>query len=320
MNCARCESPLEIGDLRCAICAEATPATPETATNVLVQILRCAGCGAAVSYDAETQAPRCGFCDSVMELEEIVDPDEQTGRHLPFTVDTDTARAAVRNWLGSLGWFRPADLRTEARLESIRPLFWVAWVFDAEALISWTADSNAGARRSSWAPHAGQAEMVFDDILVPATRGLTDDEAYHLTPSYDISSRVSGPPSTDAESGPRNPVVEHFEVQRSQARARIVEAIDDIAADRVEHDHVPGNRARKVKTVALLRRLVTRRFAMPSYVLAYRYKERLYRVIVSGQDASCIRGAAPYSILKILLVILLGIGLVVGVVAVLVQR
>lgn len=315
MNCERCESPLETGDLRCAICGEAAPVATAAATEVRTRILRCGGCGAAVSYDAETRAPRCGFCDSVMELEEIIDPVEQTGQHLPFSVDSSTARTAMRRWLGSLGWFRPSDLRTDARLESVRPLFWVAWVFDAEAMISWTADSNAGARRSAWAPHAGQVDMVFDDILVSATRGLTDDEAYHLAPSYDIGAHVSGGP----EVGEREALVEHFDVQRSQARARIILAIDDIAADRVRGQHVPGNRHRKVKAVALLRRLVTRRFALPAYVLAYRYKDRLYRVIVSGRDAQCIRGAAPYSIVKILLVVILGVGVLLAVIAFFVQ-
>ena len=136
--CARCESPLEQGDLRCAICGQAAPAAAESGRAELkVQVLRCDGCGAAVSYDPAVQAPRCAFCDSVMHVESVEDPMEQTELYLPFTVATEAARKALRAWLGSLGFFRPPDLRDEARVESLRPLFWVGWVFDAEALISW---------------------------------------------------------------------------------------------------------------------------------------------------------------------------------------
>jgi hypothetical protein len=46
--------------------------------------------------------------------------------------------------------------------------------------------------------------------------------------------------------------------------------------------------------------LETRRCAFPSYVLAYRYRGRLYRVVISGQDAARLLGSAPVSVAKIL--------------------
>ena len=33
--------------------------------------------------------------------------------------------------------------------------------------------------------------------------------------------------------------------------------------------------------------------SFPAWVLAYRYKQKLYRVVISGQDANTITGAAP---------------------------
>ena len=101
-------------------------------------------------------------------------------------------------------------------------------------------------------------------------------------------------------------------MQRSQARQRILTVIDNLATHRVDKQHIAGNRHRKVKTTALLSRLDTRRFALPTYVLAYRYKESLYRVVVSGQDAACLRGSAPYSMIKILFVIVLGLSIIVA--------
>ena len=34
--------------------------------------------------------------------------------------------------------------------------------------------------------------------------------------------------------------------------------------------------------------------------MAYRYRGRLFRTVISGQDAACILGRAPYSLWKIL--------------------
>ena len=72
MNCARCETPLEVADLRCCICALVVAgggAGAAAATRVRARILRCRECAAAISYDAVHQAPRCAFCGSLMVIE-----------------------------------------------------------------------------------------------------------------------------------------------------------------------------------------------------------------------------------------------------------
>ena len=43
--------------------------------------------------------------------------------------------------------------------------------------------------------------------------------------------------------------------------------------------------------------------AFPAWVLAYRYKDRLYRTVLSGQDPSCLKGEAPYSAFRIAAVV-----------------
>src|SRR5262249_9282351 len=114
------------------------------------QIARCDRCGAALTYSAEAQGSRCAFCGSVTRLEQPADPLETAAEFLPFRVPLQTAHAALGGWLRSRGFFRPSDLASAARLENLRPLFWCAWLFDADALVSWTADSDAGSGRSPW--------------------------------------------------------------------------------------------------------------------------------------------------------------------------
>jgi hypothetical protein len=296
-NCERCDTPQELGDLRCSICGQSTKVESKPRQQVEIKILRCTGCGAAVAYDPDHRAPSCSFCGEVFEVETLYDPMEQSEGFLPFSVDRDESREALKRWLGTLGWFRPSDLKATAKLEELKPLWWVGWVFNAEALVSWTADSNAGSRQSAWAPHSGQAAMDFESILVSASRGLTDAEASQIGPRCNLATVGT------TQDGADGAIVEQFDLQRSQARQKITEAIEAFAEDRVAAEHVPGSNYRNVHVSVLLRKLVTRRLSFPAYVLAYRYKNNLYRAVVCGQDGSCVIGSAPYSIAKILAVV-----------------
>lgn len=292
--CTRCESPLERGDLRCALCGLPTPAEREPGVEEAVaRVLRCHGCAAAVAYDAELQAPRCGFCGSVMEVETPEDPIEQAEAFVPFRVTSRQARVALERWLGTRGFFCPKDLRQQSSLHALEPLWWVGWMFDADVRMSWAADSDAGARRSRWAPHAGHADLSLRRVVVPASRGLTDAECRALVPAYDVADVGSEP-----EGASSHTTVEQFTLQRSSARRVLSSALRRAAAEHAV-PMIPGSTHRKLHVAVLPTRVRTRRFAFPAYVLAYRYRERLYRAIVHGQDPSVVIGRAPLSIARI---------------------
>jgi hypothetical protein len=269
---------------------------PQVAGKGLEQtVLRCGQCGAATRYDARSESLRCSFCSGELKPEELTDPVEQTEAYLPFTVDREGARVALKSWLGNLGFFRPSDLKSAARIEDLRPLWWAGWVFDAHARVSWTADSNAGAGRSDWAPHSGQTDMVFDDVLISASRGLNDKEAYTLSASYSLTTALP-----EIEAPADDATLEAFDVQRSQARARVTHGIRRAAAGRLQESHIPGSRFRNIHVRALLTGLDTRRMSFPAWVMAYRYEHKLFRVVISGQDAGVLMGKAPISWAKIL--------------------
>lgn len=300
--CKRCESPLQAGEIRCAVCGQSALEHAARGESLTVQVLRCVGCNAATAFDIASQGLRCAYCDSVVRVETVDDPMEQTELLLPFKVQREEAGAALKQWLGGLGFFRPGDLKQAARVESLRPLYWPAWIFEAEALVSWSADSEYGSRRSAWAPHAGQERLRFQNVAVSASRGLTEAETNLLAPSCDLSTAVPITDRTDAE--PKESSLEQFDVQRSQARARVSEAVQAASMSVIEAEHVPGTRTRNLHVEPLLSELTTRRYALPAWVMAYRYKDNVYRAVVSGQDQACVIGNAPYSIAKIAAVIL----------------
>jgi hypothetical protein len=252
----------------------------------------------------------CAFCGSVVHLEVADNPMEQAELLVPFTLDRARAEEIFREWLGNLGWFRPSDLRSESQLDSMRALWWVGWQVNGEALVSWTADSEVGAVRADWAPHAGQAELQFDDLVVSASRGLTGDETTYLLPSYDLAAAEPQQPTGDPEV-----VVEQFEVRRATARQQVRAALGRLAAERLRGGIIPGHRIRNLHTTLLVRRLVTRRVGFPAWIIAYRYRGELHRFVLSGQDPTRRLGDAPISSARVLLAIAAAVAGVVAVIA-----
>lgn len=312
--CTRCASPLERGDFRCAICGLPTPVAAkdtELERETIAKVMRCHGCGAAVAYDAKVAAPKCAFCGAITELETPEDPLETAEAYLCFRVDPEQAKAALRTWLGGLGWFRPPDLRDGAVVDALVPLWWAGWTFDAGVQVTWAADSNAGAGRSAWAPHAGSFALELDNILVSASRGLSNAECEALTPGYNLRDTAPAP------DGPPRATVEQFDVQRSAARQTIAQALTSTAARYAAHK-VPGSSIRKLQVAVVPERMTTRRLGFPAYVLAYRYGDAVYRAIVHGQDPKFVVGKAPWSWTRIVLIVaaaVAGIGLVAAIIA-----
>lgn len=282
------------------MCGLPTPGEVFVSAATRIELLRCEGCGAAVSYDVEVRAPKCSFCGSLMHVERPEDPVEEASAYLPFAVDPAAAAEGLRRWLGTLGFFRPSDLQAAATIGELKPLWWVGWLFEAEVLVSWAADSEVGSRRASWAPHAGQQSLNLRNVLVPASRGLSAAECRAIARGYRVD---SGGPPPEARPGV---LIERFDVQRSAARRAIAEGLERAALGHAS-TWVPGNRQRKLSVAVLPRRLSSVRLAFPAYVLAYRYRDKLYRAVVNGQDQAVVTGKAPLSIARIVLVIVGGL-------------
>lgn len=304
-HCQRCHSPLEVEDVRCPICSLAAPeqALGTGNSRARAEIVRCESCGAAVTYAIEQHAPQCVFCGSVTHVERPTDPLEQPDWYLPFFLDERQAHVVLGQWLASQrGWFTPRELASQATLTSLRPLWWVAWVCDADAWITWTADSEYGRRKASWAPHSGATSLSFQSLLVPATRGLTAHECNFLASGFQLGS------AEHRARGPVTALAERFDVQRSMARHLVIGAIHRTAGAILTRGHVPGSRFRNLHVSALLSRLTTRRYALPTYVLAYRFKGELHRAVVHGQDARYVTGSVPkdYTKLYVALIVVVG--------------
>lgn len=277
------------------------------------QVLRCSECGAAIAFSAEHQAPLCGFCGATMRIEKPTDPIEAAQLRVPFAVDRDAATAALKQWLGKRGWFAPKDLQSQATVDSLQPLCWAAWIVNATADVSWTADSDAGSQRSDWAPHAGEVALTFTNIAVPASRGLTAAECTKLIPQYDLATAVA---IETQVAGETPAMIESFDAQRSAARVLVQQSIEASAASKVAAGCIPGRQFRNVHVSCLLRKQTTDRVALPAWVLAYRYRGEPFRAVIHGQQAELVIGTSPTDMKKVALVFFAIAGVIAAIAAI----
>jgi hypothetical protein len=107
---------------------------------------------------------------------------------LPFRVERDAAAGKFRQWLSGL-WFRPNDLSEKSALSELVGVYVPFWTFDAATHSAWTAEAGydyqesvqveenrrwvtRSETRTRWEHAEGLHEHAFDDVPVPASKGL----------------------------------------------------------------------------------------------------------------------------------------------------
>ncbi len=214
---------------------------------------------------------------------------------LPFRVDRRGAAERFRGWLGSL-WFRPSDLKRHAELAGIRGVYVPFWTFDAATHSRWTAESgtNRGTgkhRRIEWRRVSGFLEHFFDDLPVPASRGLDHDLARRIEP---FPTDQLLPYAPDYLSGF---LAEEYGVDLKQAYAVARQRMDATlhAACRAE---VPGDHCRNLVVETSYSALAFKSGLLPVWIAAYEYRGKSFRYVVNGATAKA-AGTAPWSWVKI---------------------
>lgn len=293
-RCATCGALVDVEDLFCPNCGTEVPErqaarAPRLATNA--RNFECRGCGATMNYDAEARALKCPFCGSVDLAEDASRGLLAPELVVPFAFDRAEAEGRLRAWLGSSFW-HPNDLREAAALTELRPVYVPFWIFETTVSTHWTADTDRtppGAR-GDWSPLAGHVGRTYNDLWVPAGGGLSPAEVWAILP-FDTTAAVP-PDQVDLESV----TVEQFAVPRRYARPLAQERLETLEAEAVAAE-VPG-RSRNVHVNVLMQGSTSRPALAPVFVMAYRYREAVYRIVLNGQNGR-ITGNAPFSWAKV---------------------
>lgn len=304
LKCESCGGLLDEEDLFCAECGTEAPSRGQSSdrpgTAIATHSFECKSCGAQMTYDAQAQSLRCPYCDSV---DVIARRDQRVlapWRAVPFSSAQLQAVEAMREWLGR-GFWRPGDLATVARVDRMTAVYVPYWMFRARTRTFWTADTSQtppGAR-GDWFPMFGSHQGEHQGLLVPASSVLTMEETAAISP-FDLSTAL--PPQQVDTAGA---AVEQFAVARKYARPIARHTILAAEAAECRRRYVPG-RCRNLKVNVVVEDMFSEPVQMPVWVMAYRYRDRVYRFLLNGQTGRA-TGQAPISYRKIAAAIALGI-------------
>jgi DNA-directed RNA polymerase subunit RPC12/RpoP len=299
IRCTVCGALIDEEDLFCANCGREAPCLEDRearpAQRTSTYNFGCQGCGASMSYDASAQALRCPFCGS-----KKLDPQQDVQvlapkLVVPFQLDRAAALRRMRHWLGR-GLWRPANLAASAVVTKIAKVYVPYWVFQANTVTQWTADSDrvpSGAR-GDWVPMSGAHEATYTGLLIGASSALTPNETAAICP-FDLAHGVPA-----AQLDLDSVTVEQFRVQRKYARPLACAEFQALERNACAAC-VPG-RHRHLKLNVRLENLTSEPVLLPVWIMAYTYQGRLFRFLVNGQTGRA-TGGAPISWLKLTAVV-----------------
>jgi ribosomal protein S27AE/ribosomal protein L37E len=258
--------------------------------------VRCSRCGAGQSFEPGVAASACAFCGSPAVVEapagsDAVRPDGV----LAFRIEKRDAIQRFRSWLASL-WFRPNALRLQAALTAIQGIYLPFWTFDADSRSRWSAE--AGYRRGSgknarveWRPVSGTLDRRFDDLPLPASRGLDAATAREIEP-FPTGELVPYEPGYLSGF-----LAEEFAIGLTEAHAAARERMDATLRTACRRE-VPGQECRNLRVDTVYSNWAAKSGLLPIWIAAYEFRGKSFRYVVNGATGSA-TGTAPWSWVKV---------------------
>jgi len=333
MRCAHCGSlnEIEASDAEIAELDYESMLLELESNETLVDeiVSACESCGARIELAKNVTSGTCPFCSRTVVA---------TGRSvkhikprslLPFAIDSRGARERFSKWINKL-WFAPSDLKTAATIDGrLNGVYLPYWTYDSGAITDyvgqrgvyyWVTETyttmvngkpqirTRQVRKTRWYPASGRVSDYFDDLLVPASTSIQTERLHKLGP-WDLGSLT--PYNDEFLAGFRS---ESYSVQLDggfeQAKVMMIPQIrSTICAD------IGGDTQRIASMDTHHHSITFKHLLLPAWVCAYRYKEKLYQILVNARTGEVI-GDRPWSWVKISLSVLVAIVVVIAIVAV----
>lgn len=272
--------------------------------------VRCENCNAISVFDEKRVAQNCEFCGSpsLIPVEDIKAPIRPSSL-LPFKIAESTVREDMRRWYGSHFW-APNRLRSKALTDTVHGIYLPYWTFDAQSECPWEAEAGyyyyvrdsqgRSERRVRWEHASGHVSHFFDDVLVPASRGVHTKLLADLEPFPTTTELI--PYDAGYLSGW---VVEQYQIDlvdsARHSRDRMTSALQQMCASQI-----PGDTHRNLSIHPQFSGQTFKHILLPVWLLTYTYGTRQFQVVVNGYTGK-ITGEHPISWVKVTIAILLAL-------------
>ena len=231
------------------------------------------------------------------------------GSQLPFKVAETQVREDIRRWYASHFW-APNALGQKAMTDTLHGLYLPYWTFDAHAECPWEAeagyyyyttdDKGTRTQHTRWEYASGHVSSDFDDVLVPASKGVRPALLEKLQPF---------PTTTDLL--PYDPgylsgwVVEQYQIDLVQAAQNSRDRMDDMLRSQCS-SQIPGDTSRNLRISPDYSAQTFKHVLLPVWLLTYTYGTKTYQVTVNGATGK-IGGEYPLSWVKITIAIVIAL-------------
>jgi hypothetical protein len=227
---------------------------------------------------------------------------------LPFRVSREHALETFRKWLRSL-WLRPNDLNSASRITALQGAYIPFWTFDAATANYWTAmagyyyyvEVGSGSnrrreRRVRWEPASGSNQLFFDDVPVPASRGIDPSLSQKIEPFPTAELTPYEPSYLSGFLAEENAI--DLPEALVAAKTRMSDEIRSACAG-----EVPGDTHMNLQVRTTWSGLAYKNALLPIWIAAYDYRGKPYRFLVNGVTGKC-NGTAPWSWIKVTLLVM----------------
>ena len=314
LSCAYCGTvrPVERGDETILERPLAAAAEVARGLGIDLRVTDCGQCGARITFEGASTSTACAFCGSSRVLDQDCNRNALRPESLvPLDVGRTEVEAAFDKWLTGL-WFRPNALKG-VKAADAQGVYVPYWTFDCHVHSDWTAMSGTyyyvtvpvvttvngkvrtrmkRVRKVRWRPAAGERSDVFDDLLVPASRGLSTGLLDRLG-GFDTTALV--PYRSEYLAGWR---AEEYAIDLEQGWEEGHRRVEARQHQRCAGD-VPGDTQRALSVRNTVSDVRFRHVLLPVWSLVYRYRGKAFPVLVNGQTGRVV-GKAPWSWVKIL--------------------
>ncbi len=272
--------------------------------------ISCQNCGAVVTIPTKSLTVTCPFCGSNKVLQKQASQSDLRPKFIiPFKIDSSACQKVARDWLGS-SWMTPAELKSKAFLQEFNPIYLPYWTFDSTGAADWKAEVGHDVTekyydhgewktrtRVDWRWESGHSEVLFDDLLIPATSKLSK---IHLSAiqNYEMRELAAYDPKYLAGMHAKSYDVQlekSWEIARQEMREAVKKSCFSQAST---------SKIRNFSMSLDFSNESWRYILLPAYISVYHFQKLPFQVMINGQN-STISGQRPVDWQKVWLVIAL---------------
>jgi len=285
----------------------------DTASADDLHEVKCGACGATVVFRGALTSSSCAFCDVPVQREGVHAATERIAVDavLPFSVEEQAARRNLAAWVKSR-WFAPNDFKRRGAEGKFRGVYLPYWTYDAMTATAYRGErgehywvtvgsgkNRRRVRRTRWYPASGHFQRFFDDVLVLAAKGLPEKHVQELEP---WPLEVCVPFTQQVLAGM---LAQTYEIDLDEGFVHARSRID--AAIHLEVRRRIGGDEQRVHSIQTTYGAITyKHVLLPLWLLTYRFRDRLFRVVVNAGTGE-VQGERPWSWIKITLAVLAGL-------------